>query len=805
MNFSDVQTDLAFESDPRVRAFFAYPFDPPALAETIREAASKINKTHVAIVHPWERMTITGKNIVQEICREIDRAKIFCADLTGLNPNVMFELGYAIARNRRIWPVTDPSITESKKLFEQFKMLSNTSCAPYTNSDQIFEAFLRDRPYLDVDKTIFAESIEPTLSKQGGGVLFYLKSQLDTNASVRISKVLKDTQIPLIVDDPQETGIQPLPWYGQTIYSADAVIVHLLGPAREGSQVTNVKNAFVAGLAHGFGKPLLMLCEWDYVTPLDYRELLFNYKTANEAQRHLEQWVAPVEKAYAAKVLKREQHTGAIRIKVELRDFYVQIGEYLAENETNNLDNYYVETTAFREAWVGTRRVFVGRKGTGKTANFIALSSTLRRDKNVLVCILQPDGYEIESLVKLFSRYREHDTKGHVIESLWKFLLLTEIANATAAEIVGRPLWAKRTDDEELVLRLLEQDPAFRGDFSVRLERCVKALFDVDGGEAESVSKTRSGVAEALHETALKTLRTALDDVLCKKDRVAILIDNLDKAWGHEGNVGQLSEFFLGLFNANNQLLNDFSRADSRRKAVNVTAAIFLRSDIFNRIIEVAREPDKIAVTRLMWDDPELLRQVIESRYLAAHPEAVNGAEIWEKYFCPTVKGLPTREYITSRTLPRPRDVVYFVKNAISRAVNRGHGLIEEGDIKLAEYEYSVFAMESIKVENGITLPQLEAVLYEFAGCPVVVPRNRIFEFITAAKIPENLHADVLEHLVKLSFLGMEVGPDEFAFSEEPGEYKKNAILAKKMQLDEGDRRYQIHPAFRAYLEIGEA
>jgi hypothetical protein len=803
MNPNDEQTDLAFEDDSRVRAFFAYPFNPPALAETITEAASKINNTHVAIVHPWERMTVTGKNIIQEICREIDRAKIFCAHLTGMNPNVMFELGYAIARNKRIWPVADTSITESKKLFEQFKILSTTGVASYTNSDQIFEAFQRERPYLDVEKTIFAESIEPTLSKQGGGVLFYVKSQLDTNASVRISKVLKDAQIPLIVDDPQETGIQPLPWYGQTIYSADAVIVHLLGPAREGSQVTNIKNAFVAGLAHGFGKPLLMLAESDYVTPLDYRELLFNYRTANEAQRHLEQWVAPVEKSYTAKVLKREQRTGVIRIKVELRDFYVQIGEYLAENEPNSLDNYYVETTAFREALVGTRRVFVGRKGTGKTANFLFLSSTLRRDKNVIVCILQPDGYEIEGLVKLFSRYREHDTKGHVIESLWKFLLLTEIAIATAAEIQGRPLWIERSDDEERVLRLLEETSAFRGDFSVRLEQCVKALFDVKA--AESVSEQRSGVSEALHETALKTLRSALDDVLCKKDRVAILIDNLDKAWGHEGDLGQLSEFFLGLFSASNQLLNDFSRADSRRKAVNVTAAIFLRSDIFNRIIEVAREPDKIAVTRLMWDDPELLRQVIESRYLAAHPEAVNGAEIWEKYFCTTVKGMPTREYITSRTLPRPRDVVYFVKSAISRAVNRGHGLIEEGDVELAEYEYSVFAIQSIKVENGITLPQLEAVLYEFAGCPVVLPRNRIFKFITAAGIPESLHANVLNHLVKLSFLGMEVGPEEFAFSEEPGEYKKNVILARKMQQSEDDRRYQIHPAFRAYLEIRDA
>src|ERR1700724_1502477 len=113
MNTSDAQPELFNDSQSLPRAFFAYPASPLALAETIREAASKINRTHVAIVHPWERMAVTGKNIVQEICREINRAQIFCADITGLNPNVMFELGYAIARNRRIWPVLDASIAES--------------------------------------------------------------------------------------------------------------------------------------------------------------------------------------------------------------------------------------------------------------------------------------------------------------------------------------------------------------------------------------------------------------------------------------------------------------------------------------------------------------------------------------------------------------------------------------------------------------------------------------------------------------------------------------------------------------------
>jgi hypothetical protein len=51
----------------------------------------------------------------------------------------------------------------------------------------------------------------------------------------------------------------------------------------------------------------------------------------------------------------------------------------------------------------------------------------------------------------------------------------------------------------------------------------------------------------------------------------------------------------------------------------------------------------------------------------------------------------------------------------------------------------------------------------------------------------------------------MEVGAGEFAFSEEPREYKKNMILARKLEKDQIERQYQIHSAFLAYPEIANA
>lgn len=744
------------------------------------------------------------KTIINEICLAIDSAQIFCADLTTLNPNVMFELGYAIGRNKRIWLIFDTSFTQQRADFDQLRLLTTTGYARYRSSDDIISAFHREEPYLDIEKTLFREVIEPVLSPVDEQLLLQLKARHDTNASIRISKDLLASGIPIITDDPKETAIQPISWYGQKIYSSIGVVAHLQNPAREGAKLVNSKYAFVCGLAHGMARPVLILAEAEYVTPIDFRELLFNYKSTNEAAKYLAQWVSPIEKDYREKTVQKDPRAGTLRLRVDLRDFYVQIGEFLAENEPNTLQNYYIDTTAYNEALAGSRQIFVGRKGTGKTANMLALSSHLQRDKDNIVVPLQPLGYEIESLLRLFRSYRERDTKGYVIESLWKFLLLTEIANSTYTYIEERPAWIERTATERELIDLLDaNDGVLKGDFSVRLERSVAALLEAK--PSDSVEQWRRGISESLHEGAIKTLRSALGEILSSKNRVALLVDNLDKAWIKNTDVNEMSEFLLGLFSAGSQLLTDFRRSDSRRRAVNCTAAIFLRADIFNKVLELAREPDKIVVTRLVWDDPEMLSGVVERRFLAAHPKANSGSELWSKYFPETVMSRPSKEYILSRILPRPRDIVYLVKAAISNAVNRGHSHVEQKDITNAEYIYSKYAMDSILVENSITVPQLESVLYEFAGRSSIVAEDELATILSAARIEGDKQAAVTEHLIWLSFLGLEIKKDEFVFSDDPGEYRKNYVLAQRITENSGKKRFRVHPAFRAYLEIQDS
>lgn len=80
--------------------FFAYASQPTTVSEVIEECIEKINDGQTVVMKSWKTANVSGKFIMQEICKEIDKNDFFACDITCLNPNVLFELGYAIARKK---------------------------------------------------------------------------------------------------------------------------------------------------------------------------------------------------------------------------------------------------------------------------------------------------------------------------------------------------------------------------------------------------------------------------------------------------------------------------------------------------------------------------------------------------------------------------------------------------------------------------------------------------------------------------------------------------------------------------------
>ena len=128
---------------------------------------------------------------------------------------------------------------------------------------------------------------------------------------------------------------------------------------------------------------------------------------------------------------------------------------------------------------------------------------------------------------------------------------------------------------------------------------------------------------------------------------------------------------------------------------------------------------------------------------------------------------------------------------------------VEPGDIKEAESQYSLYALESILVENTMRDVDLESALFAFAGSRQVLTESEVDDILRDARVPEDKIADVISLLCGLTFLGVEVAEKRFEFPEDPQRFRRDEVQARRFAKQAGRaKRFQVHPAFRAFLDI---
>jgi phenylpyruvate tautomerase PptA (4-oxalocrotonate tautomerase family) len=479
----------------------------------------------------------------------------------------------------------------------------------------------------------------------------------------------------------------------------------------------------------------------------------------------------------------------------------LRLGEPIAENEADRLSGYFVTTTHYREVIAPRTAVFVGRRGAGKTANFIKAANDLEEDQRNLVCRIEPSDYDLDGLVRLLSGHLTRDAKGYVVESLWKYLLISEIALAALDEAhshpaplsPGEPAW-------ELDKYISQAGAEMSRDFAVRLERAVVSVEAVES--SSRIADERAKLSEALHSTLIHELTDVLVPVLRDRQRVAVLIDNLDQSWEHTADVDSLAQLLLGLLVTARKVGDDLSRRASGNTVV--TLGVFIRADIYERVIAAAREPDKIPAQFMTWTDRELLLQVLEERYAASRGAGGGPSELWTRFFEAHTKGQETREYIAGRVLPRPRDVLYLTNSAIEVAVRHRHTEVTADDILAAERQYSQFAFEALLVEGSGEIDDFEELLFEFIGAPEVITLAEVQKTLVRAGIRDKAsQLKVVEHLISLSFLGQEIHADEYGYAENPRDRRRLDGLARKLAAQRGKQpQFRIHPAYQAYLDV---
>jgi hypothetical protein len=787
---------------PDSEIFFAYPSQPNLLREAVAAAADRVGGVGGVKARRWEDLRVSGRVVIDEIFGALDRADASVFEVTDLNANVLFELGYAVGRSKRVLPVLNGSVADAAKRYKETRILDGVGYSTYEGSEGIFSAFMRERPDLR-ESSIFEESIEPALHPAGLPSLFYVTSIYGDDASTALKRVVRNatsTGIRLSMADPRETSVQPLTWYAQQIFDAAAVLLHFESPRKLNSDLHNARCSFIGGLVRGMDASLLMLAPEDYSSPFDYRDLLFVYGSASECATRAEYWLnRELEPArlYLASVASEESRR---RLSTELRT--LRLGEPVAENEAQMLDEYFVETSVYQQVLDAHTGVFVGRRGSGKTATMLEAARALAADRRVLVCTITPSDYQMGALARLVRGYREGDTRGFVIEAIWRFLVYTEIALAVVRDIGVRPAGLQPNAPEwELSLYFEGPGADLKADFDIRLERAVQRLGALR--PSATVEEERANVTEALYNHELVEIRRLLESALRERDRVALLIDNLDRAWDQKGDLGPLSYVLLGLLTSVPQIATELQRGGGGYEPIPLTAAIFIRSDIYSQLVRTAVEPDKIPVRRVQWDDSILLVQVINERYSASVGNGAPEDELWTKFFCTEVQGLDVRDYILKRVLPRPRDIIVHVTAAIEAAVVRRSPVVDVEHVLMADQVYSQFAYDAIKIEDPSMGERLELAMIEFAGGVPVLTSHEVEKLLKTAGLTPEEFEEAISQLRDVSFLGVEVQDGVFDYSDDVQAKRRADVMARRLATREGRPvRYEVHPAFRPYLEV---
>jgi hypothetical protein len=783
--------------------FFGYPSHPAGQRDALATAASRIRDTGLVTVQTWEELVVSGHLVIDQVLSAIDKADLSAFDVTGVNPNVAFELGYAIGSNKPVWVLRDPTDVPSQRRWDQIAVLTTLGYRPFTSSDDIFGAFTRDRPDQS-PATIFEESIQSSLRAAGRPSIFNVPSRYPTEADRNVQQAIQSHArrgFQQVAADPTEGAVQSLAWYGQAIYAASAVLVRLMPSRRRDADVHNARASLIAGLARGMRRPLLIIAEEEEANPIDYRDSILICSGGRLCVKRITDWLeAELEPAYGA-LETASAEASRVALAADLAS--LRLGDPVAENEEQLLSDYFVDTAAFRDVLAERTTIFVGRKGAGKTANMLQAAERLSADARNLVCVIKPVSYEWDSVIELLRLHERGGTRGFLVESLWKLLLYVEVATSAAAEIQSRPAVPAPGSPEATLLEVLERISVNTGDdFAVRLEGAVKAahLFE----RTQSIADDRGAISELLHAGPLRELRAALGPVLQRRERVALLIDNLDKTWHRDADLDQLATFIGGLMGASASMAKDFARKDYWRTPVPLTLAVFMRSDIYSHLQRSKREPDKSPVSWLEWNDEEMLRRVVEERYATSKEGIVDGRRLWVDYFCPSVDGYDTSDFIMRSILPRPRDLIYFCNAAIGIAVNRRHTEVEEGDVREAQRVYSQFAFEALVVEAGLVDARIEPILYEFVGAPRVMERGEVERRVTNGGAPATESSVMTDRLLSLGFLGRETAPGVFRHADDDRLAIRDAGLARELaRREDREPKYEVSSAFRSYLEIG--
>jgi hypothetical protein len=773
--------DQTFSAPERRRVFFAYAASPAVIASTITDAVAKLREQRRDIDWmPWEVMDPRGQVIFCRICSALRGADVLVADITTLNFNLMFEIGFAIGLGMPVVTIRDTTVTSSTRTFTEIGMLDNIGFVPFRNSDELV-AGLAD--CLDV------EALPPLPTREfRDQPIYLLKAPIPVNGSVALGSALKKSRIRYRSFDVAETPRLSMHEARRQVAGSKGVIADLLDPSRDRVVAHNARSALICGMAMAQQKAVLMLQEElsPQTQPLDYRDVVKPYVNAANVPGLMREFLSNVVELMQVDDVGGED--SGINLLADL-----DLGDVAAENEIAGLRHYFVRTGQAVQARQGHARLVIGRKGAGKTAIFYDVRAAVRRGHERLVVDLKPEGHQFLQLKESLLEKLGTGLQEHTMVAFWHYLLLSELARASLERdrSIARldPLRSERYDRLQSVYG--SHDPGVDLDFSQRLLQQVDRVTRRLGGlSADDVAPR---ITEVIYSNDYRELNEALREYLRGKEAVWLLVDNLDKGWPIRSATPTDILVVRSLLEATRKLQREFGNQD-----LEFHCLVFLRSDIYDLLRENTPDKGKDTAIRLDWEDPGVFEQIIMRRLEPSFDGSVDFEAAWNRLCVPLVDGQSSFDYIVDRTLMRPRDLLKFVRHCVDTAMNRGHERIAEDDVAQAERLYSADMLVETAYEIADTHPDLGDVLYAFEGGSPLLGQDEVMDMLGGLiGLDDEAARKTVELLIWFGFFGVQgLGDSEARY----GYQVQGNLHRLTWILNSNEASLVIHPAFRSAL-----
>lgn len=766
--------------------FYAYPNKPAQLGITIEAAVKNFNLS-VNTIQTWKALEIAGCFIIDQIKTTIDEKSTFIADITQLNFNVTYEIGYAIGTGKPIMLTKNSGITEGDTSIREVGIFDTIGYQEYENSDELIELLRNPNTHI-----LFKEQTK--INKKAP--VYLLETKHKSDFSARITARIKKARLIYRSFDPNEIPRLSAHDAIDQVSQSYGVVVHLLSKDSEDYTIHNMRAAFIAGLANGMNKTVTILQHSNDPVPIDYRDFVNNYFHPDDINAHIAEFANKIVEAFQGDDVFKENKEFTYLQELDL-------GASAAENEMRTLQQYYLKTEAFLKAARGEAQVVVGRKGSGKTAIFLQIRDKERSSGKNVVLDLKPEGYKLLKFKEVILDYLEEGTFQHTIMAFWEYILLLEICHKVLENDKQRYL--NQTELYDAYRNLEENYKAeeylTEGDFSERMSNLMEKLtvsYKTKYGQDKNVRLSLPEITDLIYNSDIKKLRINLAKYLKHKEKVWLLFDNIDKGWPSTGLKHEDFIIIRTLIDASRKIQRHFDKEN-----IEIFPLIFLRNDVYELLVKETSDRQKEAIVLLDWIDPDLLRKIIELRIKSnSTTESDDFDEIWRKICISHYRGEETSQFLIEHSLMRPRFLINLINQCKGFAINLNHKIIEEEDIKKGLESFSVDLLTDIGYEIRDIFPESENILYNFIASEAEFSLTTLTETIKIPIKEQSLIDRIIDLLLWYGFLGIKTDNNEIKYIYN---FNYNMQLLKGFIKKKSNQVvYCINPGFWASLLINE-